>query len=337
MSVMRTKSIEQSISETDEPEYQLKKRLSALDLTVFGIGVIIGAGIFTVTGRAAAALRRAVDRHLVRRRPPSAAGWPRSATPSSPRRCRSPGRPTRSPTPPSASWSPGSSAGTCCSSSCSARAWWPRAGRSTPTSCSSQLGITWPDVPGLRLALRPARPSCSSSLHHRSWCRVGIKESMRVNLVLVGDQALHRAVRHHRGHRLHQRRRTTRRSSRRRRPPKSAQGIRRAAHPGALRLHARHLRRRWASSPAPRSSSSPTSASTSSPPPPRRPRTPSATCRSASSPRWSSARSSTRRRCRHHRAWSSTTRSTRGRPGHRVRVVGKSGYATLIAAAPWPA
>jgi basic amino acid/polyamine antiporter, APA family len=53
VSLMRTKSIEQSIRETDEPEYQLKKRLSALDLTVFGVGVIIGAGIFTVTGRAA--------------------------------------------------------------------------------------------------------------------------------------------------------------------------------------------------------------------------------------------------------------------------------------------
>jgi APA family basic amino acid/polyamine antiporter len=51
---MRTKSIEQSIRETDEPEYQLKKKLTALDLTVFGIGVIIGAGIFTLTGRAAA-------------------------------------------------------------------------------------------------------------------------------------------------------------------------------------------------------------------------------------------------------------------------------------------
>ncbi|MFQ6172084.1 amino acid permease [Oryzobacter sp. R7] len=54
MGVMRTKSIEQSIQETDEPEYQLKKKLGALDLTVFGIGVIIGAGIFTLTGRAAA-------------------------------------------------------------------------------------------------------------------------------------------------------------------------------------------------------------------------------------------------------------------------------------------
>jgi APA family basic amino acid/polyamine antiporter len=55
MSLLRTKTIEQSIADTDEPEYQLKKRLTALDLTVFGIGVIIGAGIFTLTGRAAQA------------------------------------------------------------------------------------------------------------------------------------------------------------------------------------------------------------------------------------------------------------------------------------------
>jgi APA family basic amino acid/polyamine antiporter len=53
MSLLRTKTIEQSIADTDEPEYQLKKRLTAVDLTVFGIGVIIGAGIFTLTGRAA--------------------------------------------------------------------------------------------------------------------------------------------------------------------------------------------------------------------------------------------------------------------------------------------
>jgi len=54
--VLRTKSIEQSIADTDEPEYQLKKNLTALDLTVFGVGVIIGAGIFTLTGRAAATI-----------------------------------------------------------------------------------------------------------------------------------------------------------------------------------------------------------------------------------------------------------------------------------------
>jgi len=53
MSLLRTKSIEQSIADTDEPEYKLKKSLTALDLTVFGVGVVIGAGIFTLTGRAA--------------------------------------------------------------------------------------------------------------------------------------------------------------------------------------------------------------------------------------------------------------------------------------------
>ena len=54
MDVLRTKSIEQSLQDTDDPEYQLKRKLSAIDLTVFGIGVIIGAGIFTLTGKAAA-------------------------------------------------------------------------------------------------------------------------------------------------------------------------------------------------------------------------------------------------------------------------------------------
>ena len=53
MDVLRTKSVEQSLADTDEPDYQLKKRLGALDLTVFGIGVVIGAGIFTLTGRVA--------------------------------------------------------------------------------------------------------------------------------------------------------------------------------------------------------------------------------------------------------------------------------------------
>ncbi len=53
MSLLRTKSVEQSIADTDEPEFRLKKSLSALDLTIFGIGVVIGAGIFTLTGRVA--------------------------------------------------------------------------------------------------------------------------------------------------------------------------------------------------------------------------------------------------------------------------------------------
>lgn len=54
MKVLRTKSIEQSLADTEDPEFKLKKNLTAVDLTVFGIGVIIGAGIFTLTGKAAA-------------------------------------------------------------------------------------------------------------------------------------------------------------------------------------------------------------------------------------------------------------------------------------------
>lgn len=53
MSLFRTKSVEQSLQDTESEGFQLKRQLTALDLTVFGIGVIIGAGIFTVTGRAA--------------------------------------------------------------------------------------------------------------------------------------------------------------------------------------------------------------------------------------------------------------------------------------------
>ncbi|WP_426246344.1 amino acid permease [Nocardioides sp. LHG3406-4] len=54
MSLFRTKSVEQSIAETEEPAHQLKKNLGALDLTIFGVGVIIGAGIFVYTGQVAA-------------------------------------------------------------------------------------------------------------------------------------------------------------------------------------------------------------------------------------------------------------------------------------------
>jgi APA family basic amino acid/polyamine antiporter len=53
MSVLRTKSVERSIRETDEPESRLRRELSALDLTVFGVGVIVGTGIFVLTGKVA--------------------------------------------------------------------------------------------------------------------------------------------------------------------------------------------------------------------------------------------------------------------------------------------
>ena len=52
--VLRTKSLEQLRASADEPEHQLKKNLTAFDLTMFGIGAIIGAGIFSSIGTAAA-------------------------------------------------------------------------------------------------------------------------------------------------------------------------------------------------------------------------------------------------------------------------------------------
>jgi APA family basic amino acid/polyamine antiporter len=51
--LFRTKKVEQSILDTEEPDHALKKSLSALDLTVFGVGVIIGTGIFVLTGTVA--------------------------------------------------------------------------------------------------------------------------------------------------------------------------------------------------------------------------------------------------------------------------------------------
>ncbi|MGW0479718.1 amino acid permease [Nonomuraea sp. NPDC003214] len=53
MDIFRTKSVEQSIRDTEAPEHQLRKRLNAVDLTVFGIGVIVGTGIFVLTGQVA--------------------------------------------------------------------------------------------------------------------------------------------------------------------------------------------------------------------------------------------------------------------------------------------
>jgi APA family basic amino acid/polyamine antiporter len=53
MNLLRTKTIEQSIADTEEPEHQLRKRLGPVDLTVFGVGVVIGTGIFVLTGKAA--------------------------------------------------------------------------------------------------------------------------------------------------------------------------------------------------------------------------------------------------------------------------------------------
>src|SRR3954471_9668915 len=53
MNLTRTKPVEQSIQDTDEPGHKLRRSLSALDLTIFGVGVVIGTGIFVLTGEAA--------------------------------------------------------------------------------------------------------------------------------------------------------------------------------------------------------------------------------------------------------------------------------------------
>ncbi|MEH3138839.1 MAG: amino acid permease [Mycobacterium kyogaense] len=52
----RVKSVEQSIADTDEPDTRLRKDLTWWDLTVFGVSVVIGAGIFTITASTAANL-----------------------------------------------------------------------------------------------------------------------------------------------------------------------------------------------------------------------------------------------------------------------------------------
>ena len=51
--LLKTKSIEQLVSDVEHGKH-LKRALSALDLTLLGIGAIIGTGIFVLTGTAAA-------------------------------------------------------------------------------------------------------------------------------------------------------------------------------------------------------------------------------------------------------------------------------------------
>src|ERR1039458_3767220 len=50
----RTKSIDALIAASEEPENRLRKSLGPWSLTALGIGAVIGSGIFTLTGTAAA-------------------------------------------------------------------------------------------------------------------------------------------------------------------------------------------------------------------------------------------------------------------------------------------
>jgi APA family basic amino acid/polyamine antiporter len=50
----RRKTVDEALAATEEHGFTLKRELNALDVTVLGVGVIIGAGIFVLTGNAAA-------------------------------------------------------------------------------------------------------------------------------------------------------------------------------------------------------------------------------------------------------------------------------------------
>ena len=64
--LLRTKSIEQLVGDVEQGSKALKRTLSALDLTLLGIGAIIGTGIFVLTGTAAEVTPvRSVDRITV--------------------------------------------------------------------------------------------------------------------------------------------------------------------------------------------------------------------------------------------------------------------------------
>ncbi|MGE5199405.1 MAG: amino acid permease, partial [Rhodospirillaceae bacterium] len=49
-----TKSLDRLVSDTRDPDHQLRRSLGVVQLTALGIGAIIGAGIFSSVGSAAA-------------------------------------------------------------------------------------------------------------------------------------------------------------------------------------------------------------------------------------------------------------------------------------------
>src|SRR5262245_21824918 len=54
LQLFRTKSPEHLIAEAEAPDRQMKRTLGPLTLSCIGIGAVIGAGIFSLTGTAAA-------------------------------------------------------------------------------------------------------------------------------------------------------------------------------------------------------------------------------------------------------------------------------------------
>jgi basic amino acid/polyamine antiporter, APA family len=54
ISLFRRKSLDQLVGETTDPRHQLRRALGPLQLTMLGVGAIVGAGIFSTPGTAAA-------------------------------------------------------------------------------------------------------------------------------------------------------------------------------------------------------------------------------------------------------------------------------------------
>ncbi|MBY0403954.1 MAG: amino acid permease, partial [Cyanobacteria bacterium] len=52
--LFRTKNLDKILQDSENQEHKLKKTLTAFDLVIFGVGAMIGAGIFALTGSAAA-------------------------------------------------------------------------------------------------------------------------------------------------------------------------------------------------------------------------------------------------------------------------------------------
>src|ERR1043166_9239540 len=50
----RRKSLDQLVGETTDPQHQLRRGLGPVQLTMLGVGAIVGAGIFSTVGTAAA-------------------------------------------------------------------------------------------------------------------------------------------------------------------------------------------------------------------------------------------------------------------------------------------
>ena len=84
MSILRKMPVEHVLDRTRQNT--LKRRLSAISLAGFGVGVVIGTGIFTLVGSRGQGHRRPGGGALLRRRRRRRRCWPPCATPSSPPR-----------------------------------------------------------------------------------------------------------------------------------------------------------------------------------------------------------------------------------------------------------